>query len=121
MEAQPTDGVFDLRDGVGEEVDVVIADCRAFPALYLAFGVVGALPLHAHLRHDLVLQPVALKQVAALLLFLDGLLVLVIPLEARSHPEDPVAALTAQVFAIFDASLVDPDRLVQVICHGLAL
>lgn len=54
------------------------------------------------------------------MLFLDGLLVLVIPLEARSHPEDPVTALTAQVFAIFDASLVDPDCLVEIIGHGFA-
>ena len=55
------------------------------------------------------------------MLFLDRLLVLVVPLESPSHPEDPVPALTAQVFAIFDASLVDPDRLIEVIGHGFAL
>lgn len=43
-----------------------------------------------------------------------------VPLEPRSHSEDPVAALTAQVFAIFDASFVDPDRLIEVIGHGFA-
>ena len=43
-----------------------------------------------------------------------------VTLEASCHPEDPVAALTAQVFAIFDASLVDPDRLIEIIGHGFA-
>ena len=114
--------MLDLRNGVGQQVNIVVPNCRNI--LLIQMASMPRLPLHPHPGNQLLLNFVTLNDISQLILLLNRLLhVLILQMFNRSSkPHQPRTRLTLQVPPMVNTSpIVSRLRLLLVPRHGFAL